>query len=408
MKKRKFCISSFLPFDPRIIKRRFYPLLLILSCALILLTGCLVHIPIIPVSGKSSISVVIDNNYPPFSFLDEEGNLQGILIDRWRLWEDKTGIKVEITGMDWGKAQQEMEAGHFDVIDTIFRTEARERIYEFSEPYQDIDVPIYFNNNISGIVDANSLKGFSVAVKSNDATIDYLQDHGVTDLVEYNSYEAIIQAAKNHDVVVFVIDKPPADYFLYLYGIEKEFNQTEPLYSGQFHRAVLKGNTSLLQTIENGFSKISDGEYRAIDQKWYGSSIDPKVFLQNLQIIAIVVVIVLLLLIIWNRGLQSQVKRKTKEILENELRFRQIFETAAIGMTITNKKGEFQSCNPAIQRILGYSQIEYLKLTNKLVTHPQDANLVEKCHRELWNGQKSSYTIANLILQTNVLSVWGR
>jgi len=408
MKKRNISIDTLVPFESRIIKRRFYPLLLLLSCALIFLSGCLALVPIVPITGKSTISVVIDNNYPPFSFLDEEGNLQGILIDRWRLWEEKTGIKVEITGMDWGKAQQEMEAGHFDVIDTIFRTEARERIYEFSEPYQDIDVPIYFNNNISGIVDANSLKGFSVAVKSNDAAIDYLQDHGVTDLVKYDSYEDIIQAAKNQNVVVFVIDKPPADYFLYLYGIEKEFNQTEPLYSGQFHRAVLKGNTSLLQTIENGFSKISDGEYRAIDQKWHGSSINPKVFLQNLQIIAIVVVIVLLLLIIWNRGLQSQVKRKTKEILENELRFRQIFETAAIGMTITNKKGEFQSCNPAIQRILGYSQIEYLKLTNKLVTHPQDANLVEKCHRELWNGQKSSYTIEKRILHKSGRYIWGR
>ncbi|MGB9673614.1 MAG: transporter substrate-binding domain-containing protein [Anaerolineales bacterium] len=33
----------------------------------------------------------MDNNYPPFTFLDENGNPQGILIDRWRLWEQKTG-----------------------------------------------------------------------------------------------------------------------------------------------------------------------------------------------------------------------------------------------------------------------------------------------------------------------------
>ncbi|MBA4397238.1 MAG: hypothetical protein C0394_07645, partial [Syntrophus sp. (in: bacteria)] len=51
-----------------------------------------------------SIRVVMDNNYPPYAFLDAKGNLQGILIDQWRLWEQKTGIKAAISGIDWGEA----------------------------------------------------------------------------------------------------------------------------------------------------------------------------------------------------------------------------------------------------------------------------------------------------------------
>lgn len=50
----------------------------------------------IPVQTPRTIRVVVDNNYPPFAFQSNEGVLQGILIDQWRAWETKTGIKAEI------------------------------------------------------------------------------------------------------------------------------------------------------------------------------------------------------------------------------------------------------------------------------------------------------------------------
>jgi two-component system cell cycle sensor histidine kinase/response regulator CckA len=76
-----------------------------------------------------AIKVVMDNNYPPYVFLDGKGNLQGILIDQWRLWEQKTGIRADIYGMDWDEALTRMGAGEFDVIDTIFFNERRAQIF---------------------------------------------------------------------------------------------------------------------------------------------------------------------------------------------------------------------------------------------------------------------------------------
>jgi hypothetical protein len=77
-------------------------------------------------------------------------------VDRWRLWEEKTGIRAELHAMDWGEAQRRMQAGEFDVIDTIFRNEPRERIYEFSKPYVKLEVPVFFRKDISGITDVCS------------------------------------------------------------------------------------------------------------------------------------------------------------------------------------------------------------------------------------------------------------
>ncbi len=164
----------------------------------------------------------------------------------------------------------------------------------------------------------------------------------------------------------------------------------------------------MLKTIEDGFAQISKAEIKAIDRKWRGSSLETAVFLKNIQAVAIISFGVLLLLVIWNRSLQLQVNRKTKSIRENEQRFRQIFETAAVGMSIMNQNGEFLSCNRALQRILGYSEEEYKKLNNKVISHPSDARLVEKCHQELWNGKKNSFTIEKRNLHKNGSYLWGR
>lgn len=279
------------------------------------------------INKPKSISVVMDNNYPPYTFQDENGNLQGILIDQWRLWENKTGIQVDLTGLNWSDAQNQMAAGKFDVIDTIFFNENRSKIYDFASPYVTLDVPIYFNNKISGITGPESLKGFTIAVKSGDAVIDFLASKGITRLQEFNSYEEIIQAARNNEVVVFSVDKPPAEYFLYLYGIQDKFNKTQPLYSGQFHRAVKKGDKELLTQIQNGFALISESEYKSIDRFWFGTPVINIDYLKYAGIAGSVVLGIILLMIGWNRSLQVRVERKTKELAAQESIFRQLTES---------------------------------------------------------------------------------
>lgn len=385
---------------------RFRVICFILAAGL-LLAACQGGKLLIPNSGLTKIKVVLDNNYPPFTFMDGNGNLQGILIDRWKLWEKKTGIQVELTGLDWNEALTRMQAGEFDVIDTIFLTPSRAQIYDFSNPYQEIEVPIYFNNKISGIVNASSLKGFSVAVKSNDAAIEFLNSRGVTNLVEYDSYEAIVKAASKGDVVVFVIDRPPADYFLYLYGIANQFNSTDSLYAGEFHRAVLKGNTATLGVVEDGFKLITEAEYKNIDRKWYGTpSIDER-FFTYAGLVGIAILSILLILLIWNYSLQAQVKRKTRVLVENEQKFRQIFETSALGITTADQTGQFLSCNPAFQKMLGYSTDEFNRQTLETITHPEDYPKNLELFTKLWAGEVNAYSIEKRNLHRDGHYLWG-
>lgn len=322
--------------------------LALILCSLIGLTLCAAFGDAGGSPASAPLRVVMDNNYPPYAFTDDSGALQGILADQWQLWSEKTGRPVELVGMDWGQALEEMEAGRYDVIDTIFRNPQREKIYDFTEPYATLNVPIFFSNTISGITGIDSLKGFTVAAKSGDNAIDVLQEHGITSIVEYPSYEAIIRAAYNKEILVFVIDEPPARYFMAKYGLTDQFNTTEPLYSGEFHRAVAKGDKGLLQELKRGFDAIAPEELLRIERKWYGTPLIPKWAYRSLAIGLSVFAALVVLLIFWNRILTRRIAEKTRDlarVLEevrlSESRIRALLKAVPDMIFILDEKGRF-------------------------------------------------------------------
>jgi len=55
-----------------------------------LLVFIIVFLFILPVSVMArTLRVVLDRDYPPFTYIDKDGNLVGISVDFWKLWEGK-------------------------------------------------------------------------------------------------------------------------------------------------------------------------------------------------------------------------------------------------------------------------------------------------------------------------------
>jgi PAS domain S-box-containing protein len=342
---------------------RFFLFLTLLASVVVY--NCTAHAKDPENVASRTIRVVMDNNYPPYAFLNSEGRLQGVLVDQWQLWQKKTGIRVEIKAMDWASALKGMKAGEFDVIDTAFNTEERSGWLDFTKPYARIEVPAFFDHEIKGIHDIQSLKGFTVAVKEGDAAIDLLRSHGITNLVFFKEYEAIVQAAKEHKVNVFVVDKPPALYFLYKYGIQQHYNASPPLNVGEFHRAVKKGNIALLQEIEAGFAQLSTTELQQIETKWYGSPLLPPASAKKFLFGFGALCLLILVLFSWNRSLNNAVKNRTRELeareeelRESESRYRGIIENIQDTFYRTDAQGAVIYMSPSGVRSLGYSSFQ--------------------------------------------------
>ncbi|MGD0566551.1 MAG: PAS domain S-box protein, partial [Candidatus Goldiibacteriota bacterium] len=334
-------------------------------------------------SAIKSITVVCDDNYPPYVFREADGSLHGIVIDQWALWSKKTGIAVKINAMEWSEAQKTMLYGRADVIDTIFYNGERSVIYDFTPAYVSIEVPVFFNSEISGIFDMNSLKGFAIVVKKGDSCINVLKAHGVMILQEFPDYSSIISGAASGKIKIFCMDKPPALYLLNKAGIRSNFHMTPPIYTGSFHRAVKKGNAEMLALVNEGFSKITKKEYASIDRRWTGEAVNAAAFIRYFIFAAGLAAFVVFFMFLWNVTLIKQVSEKTADlkkamtgVQESEEKFKLAFDTSPDSININRlSDGMYIEINQGFTKLTGFTKEDVAGKTSagiKIWSNPAD------------------------------------
>ncbi|MBY6260353.1 EAL domain-containing protein [Azospirillum sp. 412522] len=270
-----------------------------------------------PGPRPAEIRVTLDNNYPPYSFHTPDGGHVGIVKDLWALWSQKTGIPVRMMPLDWGLARQAMDKGDADVIETIFRNSARDLLYDFSKPYARVDVPIWFSADLSGITGVESLRAFTVGVKDGDFCIEWLTDHGITAFQRYPGFEAMVDAASHQETRVFCMDDPSARYYMTKRGVQGRFRYTEPLYTGELHWAVRKGEAALYRLIADGFARITPEERRAVEERWVGRRLTGMVSPQTMDLLVKLLAGLAVLgigALVWVLLLRRQVESKTENL----------------------------------------------------------------------------------------------
>ncbi len=87
----------------------------------------------------------------------------------------------------------------------------------------------------------------------------------------------------------------------------------------------------------------------------------------------------------------SDRKKAENHLLESERRFRDSFDNAPIGMALVALDGHWQQVNPALCRIVGYSEAELLATDFQSITHPEDLTDDLELVRRLRSGEIRSY-----------------
>ncbi len=82
-----------------------------------------------------------------------------------------------------------------------------------------------------------------------------------------------------------------------------------------------------------------------------------------------------------------QKRRRLKELQKEEAQFRAIFESAAFGIVLADAEGRPQECNPALERMLGYTADEFRTMRISDFTHPDDAEEIERALQALAEGE---------------------
>jgi diguanylate cyclase (GGDEF)-like protein len=267
---------------------------------------------------RGKIIVVSDDNYPPYLFRGADGQLRGIVKDKWELWSHRNGVPVEVRGSSWAKAQERVREGDADVIEALAHTAPRAAIYEFPETPSTMDARVYFHRTVAGITDAASMRGFTVAAKEGSACAEWLRAQKVESIRTYPDSELLVAAAGAGEVRLFCMDTLAAQYFLVKHGLADEFRQSPVLYSAPFDWAVRRGRAELRDYLQAGFARIDPAELAAIDAQWRGSIVTNPLAPRHLAYLiaaGIAVLVFSSLIIFRNHCLRRLVRGKTAELI---------------------------------------------------------------------------------------------
>ncbi len=92
---------------------------------------------------------------------------------------------------------------------------------------------------------------------------------------------------------------------------------------------------------------------------------------------------------------------------QSEARFRAVFEGAAIGIALVDMEGHPVATNPALQRMLGYTEEELQGMTLVRLIHPDDSNANAKLFQELAAGKRDHYRREQRYLHKDGTILWG-
>ena len=248
-----------------ILNRFFRPILFFLT---MLLSAC----PLYPTGAGGGISISYNINNPPFKFVNNSGQPDGILIDFWKLWSEKTGIPVEFKDGDFLSTIEMVKEGRADLNAGIFLSEEIEKYLDFSEHVLKVDYYIFIHKKLfNTITEKKDLKAMKIGVPEG-----YSADFAKGNLNEctlqiYPDLPSLYKAAHDGEVIVFISPEDNYKYYLHNSGDQSNFiifSET-PFYSMSYRGAVQKGNSVLLKTVNRGINLIAPEELEKIKNDWF-------------------------------------------------------------------------------------------------------------------------------------------
>lgn len=272
-----------------------------------------------PVSEPASLIAGGDFNYPPYEFLDANGNPTGFNVELTRAIAGVMGLDVKIRLGAWGDMRSALDAGAVDILQGMVATEERAREVDFSPPHAMVYQAIWTRTG-SPIRTLKDLSGKEVIVMRQSTMHDFMLKHdlGASYLLVDTLADALkLLSAGQHDAAL--VAKLPGEYLVRELGLTNIAPLPQPILSQRYGYAVKKGNSELLGRFSEGLAILKkSGRFQAIHHKWLGV-LEPVPFpWQRLAgYVAMVVAPLLLVLggtVVWSRTLQRRVDQRTGEL----------------------------------------------------------------------------------------------
>lgn len=222
-------------------------------------------------ASVDEIVITHNTNNPPFKFVNEHGKPDGILIDLWRLWSQKTGVKVKFLPASFEDSLTYIQNGNADVHAGLFHTPQREKEFLFSKPLMPLKYYYFFHHSIPVTFNVQELESYVIATPKGFTTSFVKDNFSKLAVKEFNDFPDIYEDFIANKIKVMVSPIENLKYFLSYYDLENNahFDEKRPLFVKEYLGAVKIGNETLLEVINQGLEKITQKEIDAIKNAWF-------------------------------------------------------------------------------------------------------------------------------------------
>lgn len=308
-----------------------------------------------------------DHNYPPFEYIDENGNPAGYNTAITKAIANALGFDIEIRLGPWAKIRDELDAGKIDAIQGMLYSPKRDHTFDFTQPYT---VNHYVSVTKKGErpppETVEALRGQRIVVQKGDIMHDFVLENGLGDQVAIvDAQEDALEKVATGDRDCALVARLTALYWIDKKGWQNLTLSQQPLLSPGYGYAVPHNQKALLSHFSEGLKLIEkSGEYQQIRRKWLGGYEDlPPTFSEVFRYIAWVVIPLMLAaftFFLWSWSLRKQVRRRTAELQNSEEQYRLLADNTLDVIWTMTPETVFTYVNPAIEQLTGYTPEEWI------------------------------------------------
>ena len=275
-----------------------------------------------------------DLEYPPYEYLDENGEPAGYNVELTRALATSLGIDVVIKLGKWNKIREGLSAGDIDIVPGMFYSLERENDFHFSQPHTVIQHVAVFRHGEVEPKTLEDLAGQRVVVMAGDIMHDRVveQDIKVARLDTVATQELALREVARGNSDYALVAKLPAHYWIK----EKNWSELsvggESFFSPEYCYATGHGNEEILGHFSDALASLNaSGTYQKIYKEYLGVYAgQDRYYLKYVPYIILGLIVAVLLEVFWAYRLKRQVSIKTRsleqEIDEHKLTQEKLFE----------------------------------------------------------------------------------
>lgn len=247
--------------------------------SLILLILAAITLPVaaqdaeLPDLGGREISIAVENAYPPYNYIDENGEAVGWDYDTFDEICARINCVPVYVETAWDGMLIAIANGELDVAaDGITYTEARDETVDFSSLYQAYDETLLVREGEDRFSTVDELLAISdYLVGTQIGTTNEITAHEVFDperVRSFDTFGAAIEALLNDDVDAVLVDRPAATGYIEAQGglvtVEESIGPERGL------AFAFPEGSDLIEPINAAMASMqADGTWDAIYAKWF-------------------------------------------------------------------------------------------------------------------------------------------